>query len=259
MPQDASGETLGFAFLEFGSKQNANDAAVLGDGHEFDKKHTLRTNKMSDFDRIVRTPDQWERPSDREFDEKENLHSWLLNPDCDDQFVLRHAGMTSVFWNKRSDRSICMERENFTDTTVEFSPRGSYMATYHEQGTLLWGNKKFDKLGRFGHKFVKSVSFSPCERFVVTAVDLHKCGSDPSAIIVWDIKSGDKKRSFPIAAPAEPGRPVPPFLWSHDGNYFGRIEQGMIHIYATSDFNRLAPIGSASAEIKEFAWSPTNP
>ena len=88
LPQDPkTKETQGFAFIEFSSKENAQVAAEMANGHEFDKKHTLSTIIMSDFARIVDTPDEWTPP------EQKNLQSWLLDPDCNDQYALRHTNM----------------------------------------------------------------------------------------------------------------------------------------------------------------------
>lgn len=49
-----------------------------------------------------------------------------------------------------------------------WSPKGTYLATFHRQGIALWGGEEFVRLHRFNHTNVQLIDFSPCERYVVT-------------------------------------------------------------------------------------------
>jgi len=48
---------------------------------------------------------------------------------------------------------------------------------------------------RFAHRSVNYIDFSPTERYLVT---ISPRPNNPEAFIVWDIITGQKKRSFPL-------------------------------------------------------------
>lgn len=210
---------------------------------------------MSEFDQYIDTPEEWSPPTDAEFDERENLNTWLLNADCEDQFVIRHGIMTSVYWNKKDDRGHVEERENWTDSYITFSPRGTYLATFHRQGIALWGGKQWKRIARFQHRGVKLIDFSPCERFLVTwSNEMPNDESDPQAIIVWDIKTGERKRSF-FSFKDEIW---PAFRWSCNDRFMARLEKGKIALVDTEDFHQTKPVAVPNIDISEFAWSPSD-
>lgn len=51
---------------------------------------------------------------------------------------------------------------------MEWSPRGSYLATVHRQGVAVWGGKTFTRLQRVAHPGVQRLLLSPCERYLLT-------------------------------------------------------------------------------------------
>lgn len=51
-------------------------------GHVFDKKHTFAVTNMGDFDEILQTGEEWEPPSDKDFEDKEVLNWWLMDKAC---------------------------------------------------------------------------------------------------------------------------------------------------------------------------------
>ena len=55
--------------------------------------------------------------------------------------------------------------QNWTETYVRWSPKGTYLATLHHQGIALWGGEEFKRLMRFSHPGVQLIDFSPCERY----------------------------------------------------------------------------------------------
>ncbi len=61
--------------------------------------------------------------------------------------------------------SLCPPR---AEAFVEWSPRGSMLATVHRQGVALWGGQSFGRLMRVGHPGVQRLLFSPCERYMLT-------------------------------------------------------------------------------------------
>lgn len=81
-------------------------------GYQLDRNHELRTVLLSQYDLVVSTPDEFVPPSTEEYDEeKDNLQSWLLNPDCYDQFVAHHSNKLTVAFNAREAPIIVEERE----------------------------------------------------------------------------------------------------------------------------------------------------
>ena len=59
--------------------------------------------------------------------------------------------------------------QNWTETYVRWSPKGTYLATLHHQGIALWGGEEFKRLMRFSHPGVQLIDFSPCERCMLFA------------------------------------------------------------------------------------------
>merc|ERR1719491_470161 len=55
----------------------------------------------------------------------------------------------------------------WSDWRVQWSPRGSYVTTYHLQGVALWAGDDFTKKVRLPHQGVKAVEFSPTEDYVL--------------------------------------------------------------------------------------------
>ena len=88
-------KTQGFAFVQLASADDAKRAEKEVTGVSFDDKRKYTVNRMADFDKIMATPETLTPPP------AVDLESWVRNPDCFDQFVVRHGDMTSVYWNKR--------------------------------------------------------------------------------------------------------------------------------------------------------------
>ena len=54
--------------------------------------------------------------------------------------------------------------KGWTETCVQWSPHGTYLATFHQKGIALWGGSEFTRLQKFNHSGVQLIDFSPCER-----------------------------------------------------------------------------------------------
>lgn len=63
-------------------------------------------------------------------------------------------------------------------------------------GVALWGTSKFTRITKFEHQGVQHIDFSPCERYLVTFSNVVDDPNNPLHIIVWDVKTGENKRSF---------------------------------------------------------------
>ena len=84
---------------------------------------------------------------------REDVRWWLSDPRFREQFVLRHALETEVYWLDPMEGNPCTlcydgqkEKQDgkaiWTELRVQWSPQGSYLATFHRQGKLgfrVWG------------------------------------------------------------------------------------------------------------------------
>ncbi|KAK7113407.1 eukaryotic translation initiation factor 3 subunit B-like [Littorina saxatilis] len=253
-PMDGD-KTKGYMFLEFSSPLHAQEAVKMTNGYKLDKQHTFAVNLFSDFERFKNIPETWEEPEIKPYEDKGNLRGWLLNKDCYDQFsVIYDAGeKTAIFQNSQEPTKV-EERARWTETYVRWSPQGTYLATFHQKGIALWGGEKFVQMARFSHPGVQLIDFSPCERYLVTFSPLTDNREDPQAIIIWDVRTGQKKRGFHC----ESQTTWPIFKWSPDGLYFARMNPDAISVYETPSFGLLDKKSLKITSIKDFSWSPTD-
>lgn len=182
------------------------------------------------------------------------MRHWLEDPDCRDQYsVIYESGeRTAIFSNDPKEPILVEERARWTETYVRWSPKGTYLATFHQRGIALWGGEKFKQIQRFSHQGVSLIDFSPCERYVVTFSPLMDTKEDPQAIIIWDILTGQKKRGFHCESSAH----WPIFKWSQDGKFFARMTQDTLSIYETPSMGLLDKKSLKISGIKDFSWSP---
>ena len=95
-----------YAFVEYGSPEQATAAVKTLNATPLDKKHTMFVNKLTDIDRYGRdgrVSDIYDPPKSEPFREKEHLRWWLGDPDNRDQFVMYHSDNVGVYWNERDE------------------------------------------------------------------------------------------------------------------------------------------------------------
>uniref|UniRef100_A0AAY5K9R5 Eukaryotic translation initiation factor 3 subunit B n=1 Tax=Esox lucius TaxID=8010 RepID=A0AAY5K9R5_ESOLU len=253
-PEGPDGSTKGYIFLEYGAPTQALDAVKNADGYKLDKQHTFRVNVFTDFDKYMNICDEWETPEKQPFKDFGNMRHWMEDPDCRDQYsVIYESGeRTAIFNNDPKDPIVAEERARWTETYVRWSPKGTYLATFHQRGIALWGGEKFKQIQRFSHQGVSLIDFSPCERYVVTFSPLMDTKEDPQAIIIWDILTGQKKRGFHCESSAH----WPIFkLWFSFYNYFRRYPLSKTHSLLQS-MGLLDKKSLKISGIKDFSWSP---
>ncbi|RDD37506.1 Eukaryotic translation initiation factor 3 subunit B [Trichoplax sp. H2] len=210
-----------------------------------------------------RSPPSQEKIEPNPFVEEENLRWWLQDPDCADQYAMQFGHYTGIYWNSTRSPTLIIEREHWTESAaVKWTPKGTYLATCHDKGIILWGGKGFDRKMRFTHRNVKHIDFSPCERYLVSFSPEfleQKEGDDQTEpIIIWDVRTGKKKRGF-YCEPDAIRWPV--LKWSHDGKYFARItkagqEDACISVYDTETCGLLDKKSIKIPCVKDFSWSP---
>ncbi|KAK3091595.1 hypothetical protein FSP39_021018 [Pinctada imbricata] len=250
------GKTKGFIFLEYSSPIHAHEAVKMANGYKLDKAHTFSVNLFSDFEKFEKVPAEWEVPKPKSFKDYGNLRYFLQDNECCDQFSVIYDGgeKTAIYKNSPREPVLLEERARWTETYVRWSPQGTYLATFHTKGIALWGGEKFDQIMRFSHIGVQLIDFSPCERYLVTFSPLPTNQEDQHQIIIWDLRTGMKKRGFHCETQAT----WPILKWSHDGNYFGRITPDTLSIYSTPSFGLLDKKSLKISGIRDFSWSPSD-
>eukprot|EP01104_Vermistella_antarctica_P020727 TRINITY_DN8995_c0_g1_i1.p1 TRINITY_DN8995_c0_g1~~TRINITY_DN8995_c0_g1_i1.p1 ORF type:complete len:736 (+),score=233.59 TRINITY_DN8995_c0_g1_i1:187-2394(+) len=259
LPTNEAGHTLGYAFVVYAVPEAADRAVEKLNGYLLPKTHVFAVNKFSDFEKLAAVPAEYEAPEAKDYVERENLKWWLLNAKSD-QFVTRYQDETEVLNHAagRKPESV-YKRQRWTDTYVRWSPQGSYLATFHQLGIMLWGGESWGKLVRLPHKGVKLIDFSPCERYIVSLSDQYQDKddpADPNFVCVWDVKSGKKLRGFEYDK--SQARVWPLFKWSPDGNFLARQGEDKISVFQTPEMGLLDKKSLAIPHIKDFCWSPTD-
>jgi len=255
IPLDDNQKTKGYMFIVYKNAQEATSAISSFNGHKLDKNHCFAVNRLSDFEHCMNIPDQWEEPKPEPYKPQQQLKSWLCDADCYDQFAIVHGKnrTTGVHSCGASQAIQVQQRENWTESYVKFSPKGSYLATSHKQGIALWGGPDFTRVGRFLHPNVTYFQFSPCERYFVTYSKTSFTPEDPQNLIIWETRSCLQKRSFSL--------PVlnywPYFKWSHDGDYFATITGDNLSVYSTPSMKLLNNNKINVQNIRDFVWCPS--
>ncbi|KAL8396566.1 hypothetical protein RB594_003589 [Gaeumannomyces avenae] len=284
MPMGPDGKSLNFAFVEYSSPSEAAAAVRQLDQVPLDKKHTLRVNKLMDIDRYGREgriDDEYQPPVIDEFQPKDHLRSFMADPAGRgrDQFVMFRGDHVGVYWNNERDApENIVDRPNWTESFVQWSPLGTYLMSMHMQGVQLWGGPKWDRLGRFPHPFVTMAAFSPQENYLVTwstrPIEIPDSGhpalsidDDGKNYVIWDIATGKPLRSFanldlPSEDSSKPPRknPWPAFKWASDDKYVARLTPGQsISVYELPRMNLLDKTSIKIEGVMDFEWAPSRP
>lgn len=266
MPYDGDADaTLGFAFVEYATPEEAKNAVEVLQGYSFDKKHQLRVvqysraKQLQNFDPAA----EFNPPQPEPFLEKPNPCSWLEDPEQRDSFVIRFQNETIVHWfDAKSDPIIdyggSREKEagvSWCEYYCAWSPAGSYLATLvPAKGVILWSGSSYEKVGRFVAPGVKTVTFSPQENYFFTN---NENPDDPAAIKVYHIATGNLLRAFPLYPDGmSSDKPPPPFSWSHDDMYLARMGIGLISVYETPPMRLLDSRSLMAEGISDFQWCP---
>jgi len=247
--------TKGFAFIEFFDAKTAASAIEKLNGYKLDKSHIFTVNHYEDFERFTEVPEEYIPPQPKPYEEPENLLWWLVDEEhlTSDQFAIRLGDDTEISWNYPKKPESVIKKKKWTDSYIAWSPLGTYLVTFHVQGIILWGGKSWKKIKRFQHPGVKVIDFSPKENYLVTMSSQQdpENTKDPQAVIIWDIRSGQKLGGFPG------GENIwPLYKWSFDDKYFARLGKGMISVYEAPSMNLLEKKSIKINEVKDFCWSP---
>ena len=295
MPVDEATQlSKGVVFIEFTSPAEAAAAAEQTDGYKLDKQHVFKVSTLDDFERFSAVPDDYAPPPDKPFEPRNDMMSWLLDSRGRDQFVVRFGDESEVYWNdaaaKRPEE--IYRRSFWTESYVQWSPRGNYITTVHRQGIALWGGPSFQRLARMQHPSLQFLDFSPGERFVATCSVQEPTGPRDAtqvSVCFFDTRSGRKLRAFtgglddfmlpgaasaagrgvraaarvPRAASHAPplspqGLAWPVFKWAGgaDDKYFAKIGKNAISIYDVRTHPPCAPPRAACKDEQPLSYSP---
>lgn len=132
---------------------------------------------------------------------QENLHSWMLDKMSRDQFVIKYGDEVAVLWNdgRRCRSEEAYKRTFWTESFVQWSPMGNYIATMHRQGVAIWGGPTFQRLARYSHPSVQLIEFSPAEKFLMTYSSIEPTNPREKVQVllnVFETRSGKKLRIF---------------------------------------------------------------
>lgn len=183
-----------------------------------------------------------------------------------------------VFWNrKKEDKEMVVDRPNWTEMFVQWSPLGTYLATSHSKGIQLWGGKNWSRQTRFPHPFANLIDFSPNEKYITTwsfkPIEVEE--DDPfltyneegKNYIIWEVSTGKILRSFAThdsgtstdmdGNPVKKRIPWPAFKWSADDKYVARMKEGeSISIYELPKMVLLDKLAYKIDGVRDFDWAP---
>lgn len=257
-PENEAGVLHGYMFVEYESEISAQDAVSQLNNYRLDKSHCFKVNMFSDFEKYkelnlssseAETPVPYKNPG--------NLMWWLLKNDSYDQFCLLYSDIfTTVYANTPGQPTALKSREKWTETRFQWSPKGTYLATFHDRGIALWAGEEFNQFMRFSHVGVQLIDFSPCEKFLVTC-NPNRAGIDDQALIIWCVRSGQKKRSFTCERSMSLSWPY--FRWNFDDTYFARtLSNDSLLVYRTDTFALLEKKSIKIPNLADFDWSPSS-
>ncbi|KAL5698942.1 Eukaryotic translation initiation factor 3 subunit B [Ranunculus cassubicifolius] len=276
MPVDEKTQkTLGYCFIEYNTPQEAELAKEKTHGYKLDKTHIFAVNMLDDFDRFMNVPDEWAPPETKPYTPGENLRQWLTDEKARDQFVIRAGSDTEVLWNdpRQGKPELVYRRAFWTESFVQWSPLGTYLATVHRQGAAVWGGAEtFNRLMRYAHPQVKLIDFSPGERFLVT-YSSHEPSNprDTHRVVlnIFDVRTGKVMRDFKGSADdfaaggtgGVSGVSWPVFRWGggKEDKYFARIGKNVISVYETETFSLIDKKSLKVENVLDFSWSPSDP
>lgn len=98
---DGKGSTLGYAFAEFVTPEEAIKAMKSLHNLQFDRSHRFWACTAGDLERLQDVSEEFLPPPAPPVTmlDRPNFRSWLLDERGRDQFLIRHQDTTSVYWH----------------------------------------------------------------------------------------------------------------------------------------------------------------
>ncbi|KAI3623832.1 Translation initiation factor 3 subunit b [Malassezia furfur] len=275
-----NGESKGYMLMELANADEAAHAIRTMDNYAFDKKHHFLVNRFSDIERLTNMDETYVEPEEEPYKQRGHLRSWLADPAGRDQLAICCGDEVQIAWhNRASNPEIVHTRTRWTESYVQWSPLGTYLATFHLQGIALWGGSAWERIMRYPHPGVRLVDFSPDEKYMVTwsAEPIQVPENAPQGpqffapedegnrVAVWEVRTGHLLRTFPIQQEetvTETGQQVKgfswPFLkWSGDSKYCAKVTPGKaISVYQVPSMGLLDQKSIRIDGVVDFEWCP---
>lgn len=265
-------KSKGFLFVECGSQTDADRIIKAFHGKRLDLKHRLYLYTMRDVERYNSDSFnvEFKEPEMPGFVPSSALKSWLQDEQVRDQYVLQKDDLTTVFWNTSLEDAdnVVESRDNWSSNYVRFSPLGTYLFSYHDQGVVAWGGPHFDRLRRFYHPNVRTSSVSPNEKYLVSfSADPIVINDDDKdspftkrneghQLCVWEIATGLLMTTFPVVK--SPFLHWPLVRWSYNDKYCARMVGDTLVVHDAS--NGFAPMDNKALKvpgIRDFSFAPS--
>lgn len=274
LPLGEDGQSKGFMFVELASAEDAAVAIKTMDGYDFDKRHKFAVNRFSDVEALANLSEEYVEPAEETYEEKEHRRSWLLDPQGRDQLVMCRGDKVSVAWhNRHGPPQDVHERDRWTESYVQWSPYGTFLATFHRQGIALWGGSTWQRFMRFAHPGARLLDCSPCEQYIVTwshdpitvpdnaplGPEHFTADDEGNRVAVWEVKTGHLLRTFPLSQDGgeQKGFQWPFLKWSGDDKYCAQVVQGkQIKVYELPRMELLDKKSINIDGVVDFEWCP---
>lgn len=272
-------KTDGFVVVNYETQESCEKAMTTMNGMSLDKNHQFKVIRMDDFESITARPDEFHAERTLSNFCREDFRDWLLDKKFREQFLLRYQQETEIYWHDTlaGQPVLCyggqrekMGKKIWCDWRVQWSPAGSYLATFHKPGIALWagpseddelGCPAFKKVVRLLVDQVQYIEFSPNEDYLLTWNGTHPSANDESAVRIFRVLTGEcmKKMRTPVMSPR--GGEFPHFLWSHDSKYFAECSETSITVRDTETFEIVKDEEGKKTRLKydalaTFQWSP---
>lgn len=289
LPTGPDNNSLGFIIMRMASPEAAK-AALAMNGKPMDKIHTFAVFPFGEMDQYENVPEQYTPldPSAAAVKTAPYLQDYLLDQQAREQILLRfqddhHSHHTHISYIDAHTDSILVphftadeftsQGKSLTTQQAGFSPKGSYMYTFHQKGIALWGGANYQRLTSINHPNAVELAFSPCERWIVTMSE-QPAPSIFCDVAVWDISNAQVVVRYNTILRDQPW---PFFQWSFDGNFFGRVANRKIESKDKNgaDVVKFDPIGIAiydmtkrevvggkplpAPNLSDFQFSPAGP
>jgi translation initiation factor 3 subunit B len=101
MAKGSNGWTVGYAFVEYVSPEDAHKAVISLHGTALSKKHVFWVDTAGALERLQDVPDEFTPPSDLTVASRgrADYKSWLLDARGRDMYMIRHDKETTIYWN----------------------------------------------------------------------------------------------------------------------------------------------------------------
>jgi len=246
MPFDDN-QSKGFVFVTF-TKEDVPIVCKAFQDYQLDSKHILSCHVLKDLMAMDNLDDNYVQPQ-LVYHERKDLTMWMSDHLLRDQFVILNGHQKNknirILWNNnKNNPELHYQREKWSDYGIKWSPKGSYLVTFHNQGIALWGTNEWIKLVRFLCPNVIDMEFSPNEKYIITYSN-----TETENIQLWDVMSGRKLMSINRNEST-----ASKIKWSFDSQFIAQKELNKILLYQ--------PLGELTSEIninnlRSFSFSPT--